>query len=87
MGIIADMLIPRRRSQGFILGCVIGIAGAAVSCVPAIVAIQLVPPVRPPLSRVRVIPGARAGGLPGGLSPLPCVTGAARKSRSHDQDR
>jgi uncharacterized membrane protein YeaQ/YmgE (transglycosylase-associated protein family) len=35
MGIIADMLIPGRRSQGFILGCVIGIAGAAVpACLP-----------------------------------------------------
>jgi hypothetical protein len=59
MGIIANMLIPGRGSQGFILGCAIGIAGAAVSCLPAIVAIQPVLPVRPPLSRIRVIRGDR----------------------------
>jgi hypothetical protein len=87
MGIIADMLIPGRRSQGFILGCVIGIAGAAVSCVPAIVAIQPVPPVRPPLSRVRVIPGDRARWPAWRLVATALRNGAARKSRSHDQDR
>jgi uncharacterized membrane protein YeaQ/YmgE (transglycosylase-associated protein family) len=30
MGIIADMLIPGRRSWGLIHTCVIGIAGAAL---------------------------------------------------------
>jgi len=53
MGIIANMLIPGRGSQGFILGCAIGIAGAAVSCLPPIGAIQPLPQVRPPLRRRR----------------------------------
>jgi uncharacterized membrane protein YeaQ/YmgE (transglycosylase-associated protein family) len=34
MGIIANMLIPGRRSQGLIRTCVIGVAGAAVFCLP-----------------------------------------------------
>jgi uncharacterized membrane protein YeaQ/YmgE (transglycosylase-associated protein family) len=34
MGIIANMLISGRRSQGLIHTCVIGVAGAAVSCLP-----------------------------------------------------
>jgi len=60
MGIIANMLIPGRRSQGFIITCVMGIAGAAVLCLAPIGTIQRVPPVRPPLSRLRVMRGDRA---------------------------
>ena len=60
MGIIANMLIPGRRSRGLIHTCVTGIAGAAVSCLPPIGAIQPVPPVRPPLRRIRVMRGDRA---------------------------
>jgi Sugar (and other) transporter len=87
MGIIANMLIPGRRSQGLILTCVIGITGAAVSCLPP----------SGQSSRSRRFARRRGesglcgviepGGLAGGLAPLPCVTGAARGSRSHDQDR
>ncbi len=36
MGIIANVLITGRRSQGLIYTCVTGIAGAAVSCLPTI---------------------------------------------------
>jgi hypothetical protein len=79
MGIIANMLIPGRRSQGFIHTCVIGIAGAAVSCLPPMGAVQPVPPVRPPLRRIKVMRGDRArrlgaaalrnGGCPGSEGP------------------
>ena len=79
MGIIANMLIPGRRSQGFIITCVMGIAGAAVLCLAPIGTIQRVPPVRPPLSRLRVMRGDRArrlgaaalrnGGCPGSEAP------------------
>jgi len=53
MRIIANMLIPGRRSRGLLRTCVIGIAGAAVSCLPPIGAIQPLPQVRPPLRRRR----------------------------------
>ena len=60
MRIIANMLIPGRRSRGLLRTCVIGIAGAAVSCLPPIGAIQPLPQVRPPLRRIRVMRGDRA---------------------------